>query len=150
MQEIFNDYQKFTIKTAIYPGAGTGDPGEQLYLTLGLWGETMEWDEANDESEAGDVLYYLARLCEIYGLSLYDMVSTDHAYEQVNIAERLKKLLRDGKDVHQDVIQLMKNVIVVLKQHYSVMHLATFAKNNQEKLESRLERGVIQGEGSDR
>ena len=37
-----NDFQKYTINTAIYPGAGTGDNRELVYLGLGLTSEAGE------------------------------------------------------------------------------------------------------------
>ena len=37
-----NDYQKRTLDTAVYPGAGTGDNRELEYLALGLSSEAGE------------------------------------------------------------------------------------------------------------
>jgi len=88
----FNDYQIATRKTAIYPGAQTGDVRALSYVGLGL-GETGEVQGKikkilRDEdgvvtgekataiaAELGDVLWYLARTADELGLELEDIAA---------------------------------------------------------------------------
>ncbi len=80
----FNDYQKLSRKTAIYPNAGSN----YVYPTLGLSGESGEVAEKikkairdeggvisearkkEIEKELGDVLWYVSQLASELGLSL--------------------------------------------------------------------------------
>jgi NTP pyrophosphatase (non-canonical NTP hydrolase) len=84
----FNEYQEFTHSTAIYPESGTGSAIALAYVGLGL-GESGEiqgkikkilrddGSQLTDEkrealaAEAGDLLYYLARLGVELGVDLY-------------------------------------------------------------------------------
>ncbi len=87
----FDEYQKFSRQTAIYPHRGKNF----IYPTLGLAGETGEVAEkikkiirdkgghlsAADKiaiaKELGDVLWYLANLASELGLSLNDIAQTN-------------------------------------------------------------------------
>ncbi len=92
---IFDEYQKQSRKTAVYPDAGNNF----IYPTLGLAGESGEVaekikkvlrdksgiiDEATKQEiakELGDVLWYLSQIASELGLSLEEVAS-----------ENLKKL----------------------------------------------------------
>ena len=92
----FDEYQKLSRKTAVYPNAGKNF----VYPALGLAGETGEVvekikkvirdkngliDEETKQAiakEIGDVLWYLAQLCTELDLSLEEVAK-----------ENLKKLL---------------------------------------------------------
>lgn len=78
-----NDYQKWTLSTAVYPGAGEHGFNEICYLVLGLTSEAGEvagklkkiirGDTVKPEvflSECGDVLWYLARICDNLGITV--------------------------------------------------------------------------------
>jgi NTP pyrophosphatase (non-canonical NTP hydrolase) len=85
VMDSFYTYQEITGETAIYPGAKVGTYDAISYLTLGLTGEAgeiankikkiardkqgevSEDDAAEILKEAGDVLWYLARLCDELG-----------------------------------------------------------------------------------
>lgn len=87
----FNTYQDFTDTTAIYPEAGLGTLQSFTYVSLGLAGEAGEVCErikkiirdtdgqissgVHDDlvKEAGDVLWYLARLCRELHISMDDI-----------------------------------------------------------------------------
>ncbi len=75
----FDQYQQFTESTAIYP-----EEHGVTYCALGLNGESGEVAEKvkkairddadlDAEKELGDVLWYLARLCDELGYSLQDV-----------------------------------------------------------------------------
>lgn len=98
----FDDYQKQSVKTAIYPNLGNNF----VYPTLGLTGESGEvankikkilrkdselTDEVKHEisKELGDVIWYLAQLCTELGLS-FDKVASENL-------EKLLKRLDDNK-----------------------------------------------------
>ena len=85
-------YQDWTINTAVYPGAGSGNFQEILYLVLGLASESGEvagklkkivrGDEVQPEafiSELSDVLWYLARICSHAGITLEDLADYNFA-----------------------------------------------------------------------
>lgn len=82
----FDDYQVEATKTAVYPAKVA-----QLYPTLGLCGEAgeiaekvkkiyrdnngvvpNEWWLEDLEKEIGDVLWYLAAICQDFDISLQD------------------------------------------------------------------------------
>lgn len=82
-----NDYQLKTMKTAIYPEAGTGSDIEVFYLALGLTSEAGEvagkvkkyirdgkLDMGAIAYELGDVAWYLARLADAMGYSFENIL----------------------------------------------------------------------------
>lgn len=101
----FDAYQKWTKTTAIYPAADEGTEISIVYTTLGLVNEAGEFagkvkkwirdetpgDElaAACEAEAGDVLWYLARVCDELGISL----------SEVAIGNQRKLMDRKSRDV---------------------------------------------------
>lgn len=88
--KLFDDYIKFTRTTAIYPLEQNDTLIiEAMYLGLGLSGEAGEvagkikklhrdgWSEEKLEAlckEMGDVTWYLARLCDIFGVDMEQMM----------------------------------------------------------------------------
>lgn len=86
-----NDYQDWTLETAIYPQAGTGGDMELYYLAMGLCGESGEVANKIKKLlrdgklnigdliyECGDVAYYLARLIDALGYSFEDVLEINH------------------------------------------------------------------------
>ena len=99
----FDRYQEFTRTTAIYPGNGTGSPEALTYCILGLGGESGELQEkfkklirgggfnalvqlarAADSTdqralakEAGDVIWYVARLLDELGMKFSEVMRTN-------------------------------------------------------------------------
>ena len=87
-----NSYQQWTLSTAIYPGAGTGNDSELSYLALGLNGEAGEvadkikkhlrdgkLDIGGIIYELGDVCWYVARLAEAFGYQFEDVLEINHS-----------------------------------------------------------------------
>ena len=87
-----NSYQQWTLSTAIYPGAGTGNDSELSYLALGLNGEAGEvadkikkhlrdgkLDIGGIIYQLGDVCWYIARLADSLGYSLEDILAINNA-----------------------------------------------------------------------
>ena len=95
VQNVCELYQKFTPTTALYPGNGTRNKEEVIYLGLGLMGELTEWFESGyDMAEAGDVFWYVSQLCNVYKWDLYEVVeevNRDYQFVKVNFPEALKK-----------------------------------------------------------
>jgi NTP pyrophosphatase (non-canonical NTP hydrolase) len=82
-----NDYQNWTIDTAIYPEAGTGSDMELYYLSLGLCSEAGEvagkvkkyirddkLDIGGLAYEISDVCWYVARLADALGYDFEDIL----------------------------------------------------------------------------
>lgn len=87
-----NEYQNWTIETAIYPGAGKGGLDELCYLALGLSSEAGEvagkikklqrdgsLDTAGTIHEVADCCWYIARLAESLGFTFEDLLRINHA-----------------------------------------------------------------------
>ena len=87
-----NTYQEWSLSTAIYPGAGTGNKDELSYLALGLNGEAGEvadkikkylrdgkLDIGGIVYELGDVCWYIARLADALGYDFEDLLTINHA-----------------------------------------------------------------------
>lgn len=79
----FDDYEKASAGTAIYPGRGKGTSEALAYTALGLCGEAGEYSEkikkylrdgvfnpVDAMKELGDVLWYLAAAARENGVSL--------------------------------------------------------------------------------
>lgn len=87
-----NSYQQWTLSTAIYPGASTGNDQELTYLGLGLNGEAGEvadkikkhlrdgkLDIGGIVYELGDVCWYIARMADALGYSFEDLLAINHS-----------------------------------------------------------------------
>lgn len=157
----FDDYQKFAPSTAVFPDHGTGSSMELAYLGLGLMGEFQEWSEApGDIKELGDIIWYVALICVFYNWDMtYLWHGQRHCQHKPNLAEALKKAIRDNKDaskVVEDYIiwvfaRIFTYLISIGKNYDEVTELVHEAMQvNHDKLSSRQERGVLKGDGNDR
>ena len=106
----FEEYQKLSRKTAIYPDKDNNF----IYPTLGLTGEVGEVAEkikkvlrdnngvVDDgrrqeiKKELGDVLWYLSQIATELGLSLDDIATFN--VEKINSRQERNKLSGDGDD----------------------------------------------------
>lgn len=107
----FNDYQKGTATTAIYPGAGDANSVEGLsYVTLGLVGEAGELANkvkkvlrddngligdavrAKLADELGDLSWYLAQFATQLGVELDSIAEANLA----KLADRAKRGVLGG------------------------------------------------------
>ena len=109
----FEEYQKETSKTAIYPKVGE----DFVYPALGLAGETGEVFEKikklfrdkggkiDDEfktsisKELGDILWYLSQLCTELGISLEEVVKMNVE----KISTRYEKEMIHGSGDNREV-----------------------------------------------
>jgi len=79
----FDEYEKLSQGTAVYPGRGTGRPDALYYTALGICGEAGEYAEKVKKSqrdgvfdpnaavkELGDVLWYVRAAANEIGFSL--------------------------------------------------------------------------------
>lgn len=106
-----------------------------------------------------DFQEYNARLAVIrshYGLNRENeiMVSTlGLAGEVGEVAELIKKELRDDSGIHQTILKKELGDVLAYLTNIANMYgisLEDVAIANIEKLESRLERGTLRGSGSER
>lgn len=88
----FDEYAEAATETAIYPGAGSGSGRALSYVALGLMNEAGEvggkikkllrdglLNRDDIAAEVGDVLWYLAQLCNELDLSLGDVADRNVA-----------------------------------------------------------------------
>jgi len=108
------EYQKRTLETAVYPGAGKHGFEEINYLVHGLTSEAGEvagklkkiirGDKVPPEAflaELGDVLWYLARIADNVGVTLEQVAE----YNFQKLQERAKlNVLKGSGDDNQDRI----------------------------------------------
>lgn len=176
--ERWERYIRETEQFALYPEAGTGSNMALAYAALGLVDEWQECDDArwlllqdgsslmdklaqNFRAELGDLLWYTAanqRELEArapgcisgYAYELEDsgfwrsVTSGTHAY-----AGRIKKLLRgdDAEHLIRQAAEYLRDVRDCLLSYESAVAAMDY---NVKKLSSRLERGVIRGDGDNR
>lgn len=168
-----DDYQTWTATTAIYP-----KDNELAYLALGLSDELAEYlervifgngDYQAETKEAGDVLWYCARLLAYCGETLSESkVATEKhmadqepwVFDDVGVTDFMilqagqiagiaKKVLRDGEkpDTKQRIADKVGNILYALDE---VQMLPVVVKSNRDKLDSRKDRGVLGGSGDNR
>lgn len=166
----WSEYQKETLKTAVYPNVGNN----LGYAALGLideYGEFLEkWyihfntdqDLSEElEKELGDLYWYFSSVCREVGYNLADIVEKS-SVEEINdtmdvfkVAGIAKKWQRDGKEIIEE-----KDLFGKLVSLWSYVHYALYptdregqlriAQMNLEKLFDRKERGVLKGNGDNR
>lgn len=164
------DYVAFTRSTALYP-----KEVELAYLTLGLISELDEYlevigpngDTAEEIKEAGDVMWYTARLadatgtidkfvCMFMGAALLE--DSYPAFPNVDgvakLAGRVKKVLRGDDGAIEKIVPMMgdvyDNVIGWLMVRNFGKYLHNVLVTNQAKLVSRKETGKLKGDGNER
>lgn len=155
------EYKEIISKTALYPGAGTGNWEELSYLTLGLIGEVGEYQDNPTISELGDICWYLVNLYGVIekkaGLASFNFDMRHAMPMRITslLANKMKKLLRDGEDqdklreIHTFLYRLWNSVADEAMKEFKVDLGYVYAANSQ-KLLSRKERGVITGSGDKR
>lgn len=180
IERALDDYQDWTITTAKYPESlaipylalGVGDEAGELlekaedpdrrYLK-------NEWARRHLLPEAGDIGWYLAQLLRRFGIKMSDAfalsqniqpgfdatlhsVVTDVVINATKLQGRVKKHLRDEVDVAEKVrlyAAHMLRGLDALSRFYGTNLLLVLGENRQ-KLEDRLNRNAIQGEGDHR
>ena len=160
MKKLIEEYMEFCRTTAIYPGRGTEK--EVIYLFLGLMGEYSEWinsvsinrqtfHRSYDPKEAGDVCWYVARLCDVLNLNTEELLTyglnksdQNNLSELPNIHEVMKKYLRDGKDPTNALINQIKHFMSDINFYHD---LTSILKDNIKKLSERKQTGTLQGSG---
>lgn len=163
-------YQHRARITAIYPQNAV-----IAYPALGLVGELSELSTKISESadkeeiakEIGDVLWYCANLCCDLEKFLSDATGMDTDFDHVGkcyrpptledlgrLSENCKKLVRDG--MKEEKVAAVLGTIAYILRYLNAMAIAIgtslnlIAHQNIDKLESRKERGVLQGDGDNR
>lgn len=95
-----------------------------------------EASKTTKESIKGNLTYFVLGLCG----------------ESGEVAEKIKKSLRDGTYNKDDLIKEVGDVLWYLSQFADCLgtDLETIAKTNLEKLSKRQEKGLISGSGDNR
>lgn len=167
------DYQDKSAETAIY-----ADEIGMQYETLGLCSEVGEFLEKSLNEpihrrgqveligELGGCLWYLARLCDRFHLSLEEEIMHDgpgnlHGLIHLPIssgilANHVKKVMRDDEGMSDDRFIAIQDAIIASCQAFAVACVTVgvdpreVASFNYDQLKSRQERGKLQGDGDDR
>lgn len=152
-------YQEWTNEVAQYPKE------QRAYPVLGLFDEWVEFMANPVISEAGDVAWYFAQTCEVFGYKLsvvaeskIPLLIDDFSYvDPTNIfgllQGRIKKVLRDNREV---LLYDVFAILTVLWQMFNLelkrnnLSLDEVLENNHSKLNDRKERNVIKGDGDNR
>ena len=145
----------------------------------GEWGEMLDKLDYGklDSSEAGDVMWYifaclfevenilpvrklfidefnrLTKEIDLMMVKFSENINDIQTFEKslFRVHELVKKLLRDGDNKHKarEIVILLANMLAFLNVVYNIDIFQT-AKMNRDKLLSRLDRGVIKGDGDER
>lgn len=174
----WTEYQKEALKTAIYPGDFTGILYTSLGLVDEIY-EFYESIGSGDEAkELGDVCWYIACFSSETGIDMQDTETlAEELEEQVSfhsvfdateqmksaaskICGLIKKYIRDEQFWTYKPSSSKKGkaqvelTYIVLSVYYICEHIGTswheVAKINLKKLNSRKDRGKLQGSGDDR
>lgn len=166
--DIITQYQVRASETAVYPRFAA-----VAYPALGLIGELAELTTACYQGkdaeiiakECGDVLWYCAALANDLELDLSDVLECGHfdlfaetcTIPTVDVigrfAEVVKKFIRDDNPVKKaESAQFIRYAVgVVNSVVFGIDYtLSDIAQLNLDKLNSRKERGVLQGDGDNR
>lgn len=177
----FDTYIKKTRETAVYP-----EDYERDYVIHGLVDELGELSQAIQEGpeigskytrahvfqickEMGDVMWYLARLCDHFNFDLRtDNIKVakkamDTEYGEEKIQEALfaateinghqKKSVRDDANRRNHIKGCAQQIINCLEEashHLGVFNLELVMKKNIDKLFDRKDRDVLHGDGDNR
>lgn len=170
----FDDYQKKASVTAIYPRNF-----QLIYPLLGLADEISEvyekiqdsrgFDSPKEEiiKELGDVMWYCAAICNDLSMSLGDIMRSQVAcLSRINgvdlydvlikrsghLLGKSKKLIRDKNfKVDTDYIRIVQeDLFAIVEAIMSYDEINKIMVKNIQKLASRMERGVLKGDGDNR
>lgn len=164
-----DDYQVESAKTAVFP------PQHELaYPVLGLVEEVYELMEVSTQDadaivdELGDIMWYAAAVARAVELKLqncYDLGGTmensrSMAHDMValsaKIAGRAKKILRGDAGQNHKVQAIKKYLgdlmvrVELIAKDYANATLSEVCQRNITKLQDRMERGVLKGDGDKR
>lgn len=162
MLKDWNEYQELSKSTAIYPNVGDN----LSYPILGLIDETGEFMEkqgsgASQEdlrAELGDIYWYVAAVCRELGYNMEDVANASCASVDILVLLKMagiaKKVQRDGPEVieEKDMFGKLACFWVQLRNSLGLSKVQQLqvAQENLDKLNSRKERGKLQGSGDNR
>lgn len=174
-----DDYQRWTLTTAQYPAAlavpylalGLGDEAGELLDKARNPDLVASRTRSQREllPEGGDIGWYLAqlllafdiRLSEAFTLSqsvqpefdaTLDSVVTEAVVRAAAMQGRVKKSIRDGINVRQPLLEHAAHLLRALDAiaRFYGSNLLLVLGDNRAKLQARLEKGAIKGEGDHR
>ena len=155
----FDFYSKFIKTIDMYP-----KEADLACYTLGFLGEIDEFISAtasfeakeNITKEAGDVFWYGFRIIDRIGKNPNDLIFKTFQIESLviypKISELVKKTYRDGKDNSNEIFNCVNaglSYVLSRCEEYNIF-IDEILEKNYMKLQSRKERGVLQGSGDAR
>ena len=151
-------YQDWTPTTAIYQ-----EEDAENYLVSGLVAEIFEYAETNEDEEAaaelGDCFWFMSQLANLFEFELGDVVAYGALEKKDNpmvalfsaYAKSYRKHL-SREDLREAIripfYDVLRELIDLAEDYNGGLTPVLVA--NQQKLESRKERGVLEGSGGDR
>jgi len=173
LQELYKWYQSQTPKTAVY------DPNVELwYLSVGFNAELGEFGNATDREKAidelGDLFWFTAQLANFLNVSLFALRNSPvgltheghewsppagdsfaiavHAQETMDWHDKVAKHARDGRDIYEESCLFLTRTVLTLEAVAEQINIpiADLLQGNIAKLQSRQQRGVLQGSGDNR
>jgi NTP pyrophosphatase (non-canonical NTP hydrolase) len=121
---------------------------------LGLIEEVEEYEKARNYkdivSESGDILWYIASICKELDIDIEE-INKQHTSSLISPAKIMKKTLRDYDGMMPE--HYKQNMIDYMRVQYNRLHpfiVQGAMHRNIEKLQSRLQRNVITGDGDTR
>lgn len=159
----FDEYQESAYKTAIYKD-------KIIYPSLGLINEMGEFLEKFDNPsqygmvevahEAGDVMWYIAALCTDLGIRCSTLENDDNEpfYDSFmylsRLAGKVKKWMRDeNKELTAEFVSSLQGLLSKIYSMFNGCYaqlsypMEEIYRQNLDKLNSRMARNVIQGNG---
>jgi hypothetical protein len=118
---------------------------------LGLIEEIEEYKENPSVSEAGDIMWYIASICTELGINLVEVQTRPDYSTVISVAKLLKKTLRDHDGCMP--VQYKQDMLTYLRRVYRSIpedSIPQVLEHNIFKLQDRLQRNVISGDGDSR
>jgi hypothetical protein len=154
LRTLLGAYQDWTPTTAIYrPG------NEENYLIAGLIAEVFEYADEPSSKELGDCFWFISQVGNMLRFEMGDVLAYVAVDANVNPFTEFYSTYAKGyrkdlpypefvESLRIHYYQMLKELIILAEEEYG--SLTKVLVENQEKLESRMARGTLEGSGGDR
>jgi hypothetical protein len=144
----FEQYKTEAHKLATY-----GD--NTAYPILGLISEIGEFHYSMNEAELGDILWYIAECCTVFGIPLIEVpkksTSITLMYMSTLLAGVFKKIIRgdpNAETIDAYIQGIYSCILFIIEKHE--LSLSDILEANLNKLYDRSNRNVLKGSGDNR